>query len=64
MPVKSIVTIDKFKTSVSPKKQAYSSVKGIYPFKVRFKNLSYPGFSSNTVPGIGLAVIGSTFYIL
>jgi hypothetical protein len=64
MPVKSIVTIDKFKTSVNPKRQAYSSVKGVYPFRVRFESLNYPGFSSNTVPSIGLAVIGSTFYIL
>ena len=64
MPVKSIVTVDKIKTSISPKQQAYSSVKGVYPFKIRFESLNYPGFSSNTVASIGLAVIGSTFYIL
>ena len=54
MPVKKIVTIDTFKTSIQ----------GVYPFRVRFQNLSYPGFSSNTVAPIGLAVIGSTFLIL
>jgi hypothetical protein len=64
MPVKSITTIDKLNVSVTPTKQSYVSIKGIYPFKVRFKNLPYPGLSNNNAPGIGIAVIGSTFYIL
>jgi hypothetical protein len=64
MPVKSIVTIDKLRTSITPKKQVHSSIKGVYPFRVRFENLAYPGFSTNTSPGIGLAIIGSTFLIL
>ena len=64
MSVKSITTIDKLNVSVTPTKQSYSSVKGIYPFRVRFKSLPYPGFSNNNFPAIGIAVIGSTFYIL
>jgi hypothetical protein len=64
MPVKSVTLIDRLNVSVTPTKQSYASIKGIYPFKVRFENLPYPGFSSNNSPGIGIAVIGSTFYIL
>jgi len=64
MPVKNITTIDKLNVSVTPTKQSYASIKGIYPFKVSFKTLPYPGFSNNNFPGIGIAVIGSTFYIL
>ena len=64
MPVKNVTVLDKVNVLVTPTKQTYSSIKGIYPFKVSFKTLPYPGFSSNNVPGIGIAVIGSTFYIL
>jgi hypothetical protein len=64
MPVKNVTTLDKLKVSVTPTSQSYSSIKGIYPFRVSFKTLPYPGFSNSNVPGIGLAVIGSTFYIL
>lgn len=64
MPVQKITTLDKVKASVVRIEYPRSSVKGIYPFKVRFENLSYPGFSGNNSPGIGLAVIGSSFYIL
>jgi hypothetical protein len=64
MSVKKITKIDKLNIFVTPTRQSYSSVKGIYPFRVRFKSLPYPGFSSNNFPGIGIAIIGSTFYIL
>jgi hypothetical protein len=64
MPVQTITTLDKVKSSVVRVDYPKSSIKGIYPFRVRFENLPYPGFSSNNSPGIGLAVIGSTFLIL
>ena len=74
MPVQKVTTLEQFNSSVSqieyPKASlkrigtTLAEVKGIYPFKVRFQDLGYPGFSTNTTPGIGLAVIGSTFYIL
>lgn len=64
MPVKNVTTVDKLNVSVTPTKQSYASIKGIYPFKVSFKTLPYPGFSNTNSPGIGIAVIGSTFYIL
>lgn len=74
MPVQKVTTLEQFNSSVSqieyPKASLTSigvtlaEVKGVYPFKVRFQDLGYPGFSTNTTPGIGLAVIGSTFYIL
>ena len=74
MPVQKVTTLEQFNASVSqteyPKASlksigvTLSEVKGVYPFKVRFKDLGYPGFSNNNIPGIGLAVIGSTFYIL
>ncbi len=74
MPVEKVTTLEKFNSSVVQTKYSKASVKkigsytaeisGVYPFKVRFKDLGYPGFSTNTTPGIGIAVIGSTFYIL
>ncbi len=74
MPVEKVTTLEQFNASVVQTKYSKASVKrigsytaevrGVYPFKVRFKDLGYPGFSTNTLPGIGLAVIGSTFYIL
>jgi hypothetical protein len=74
MPVENITTLEISKVSIKPTKYTKVNIKrigttlaevqGIYPFKVRFKDLGYPGFSSNNTPGIGIAVIGSTFYIL
>jgi hypothetical protein len=74
MPVETISTLEKFNTSVVQTKYSKASVKkigsataeirGVYPFKVRFRDLGYPGYSSSNVPGIGIAIIGSTFYIL
>ena len=74
MPVQKVTTLEQFNSSVSQTEYSKASlttvgvtlaeVKGVYPFKVRFKDLGYPGFSNNNIPGIGLAVIGSTFYIL
>jgi hypothetical protein len=74
MPVETISTLEKFNTSVVQTKYSKASVKkigsataeirGVYPFKVRFRDIGYPGFSSSNVPGIGIAIIGSTFYIL
>jgi hypothetical protein len=74
MPVETVTTLQKFNSSVVQTKYSKASVKkigsataeirGVYPFKVSFKDLGYPGFSANNTPGIGLAVIGSTFYIL
>jgi hypothetical protein len=74
MPVQAVTTLEQFNSSVSQIKYPNASLKtigvtlaevqGVYPFKVRFQDLGYPGFSSVNVPGIGIAVIGSTFYIL
>ena len=64
MPVKSVVKIDKLTTSVKSTNYAQSSIKGVYPFRIKFQDLGYPGYSPSNVPGIGIAIIGSTFYIL
>jgi hypothetical protein len=64
MPVKNVTLVDRLNISVTPTKQSYASIKGIYPFRVSFKTLPYSGLSTNNAPGIGIAVIGSTFYIL
>jgi hypothetical protein len=74
MPVEKVTTLDRIKVSVTPKQYSKVNIRtigtitpeieGVYPFRVRFKDLGYPGFSTNTTPGIGIAVIGSTFYIL
>jgi hypothetical protein len=74
MPVQKVTTLEQFNASVSQTEYSKASLKrigttlaevqGVYPFKVRFQDLGYPGFSTNTTPGIGIAVIGSTFYIL
>jgi hypothetical protein len=74
MPVQKVTTLEQFNASVNQTEYPKASLKrigttlaevqGVYPFKVRFKDLGYPGFSTNTTPGIGIAVIGSTFYIL
>ena len=74
MPVQKVTTLDRVRTSVKQTNYSKTNIKrigatlteiqGIYPFKVRFTDLGYPGFSANLVPGIGIAVIGSTFYIL
>jgi len=41
-----------------------SQIKNILPFRVRFTNLNFGASSANSSPAIGIAVIGSTFYIL
>jgi hypothetical protein len=74
MPVQKVTTLEQFNASISQTEYPKASLKrigttlaevqGVYPFKVRFQDLGYPGFSTNTTPGIGIAVIGSTFYIL
>ena len=74
MPVEKVTTLEKFNASVVQTKYSKASVKkigsataeirGVYPFKVRFRDLGYPGYSSSNFPGIGIAIIGSTFYIL
>jgi hypothetical protein len=74
MPVEKVTTLEVVKVSVKPTEYTdinitrigttLAEVQGVYPFKVRFKDIGYPGFSSNNTPGIGIAVIGSTFYIL
>jgi hypothetical protein len=64
MSVKNVTLVDKLNVLVTPTKQSYASIKGIYPFRVSFKSLPYSGLSNNNAPGIGIAVIGSTFFIL
>lgn len=34
------------------------------PFRVRFTNITIPGYSSTNIPGIGLQIIGYNNYIL
>ena len=38
-------------------------IKGIYSFRVNFKSLGVPVGGTSSGAGIGIAVIGSTFYI-
>lgn len=74
MPVEKVTTLEVIKVSVKPTEYTdvnikrigttLAEVQGVYPFRVRFKDLGYPGFSTNTTPGIGIAIIGSTFLIL
>jgi hypothetical protein len=74
MPVEQITTLEIAKVSVKPTEYTnvnitrigttLAEVQGVYPFKVRFKDIGYPGIAANNSPGIGLAIIGSSFYIL
>ena len=74
MPVQKVTTLDRVRTSVKQTNYSKTNIKrigatlaeiqGIYPFKVRFTDIGYPGFSGSNFPPIGIAVIGSTFYIL
>lgn len=74
MPVEKVTTLERFDASIVQTKYSKASIKkigsttaeirGVYPFKIRFKDLGYPGFSGSNFPPIGIAVIGSTFYIL
>ena len=74
MPVQKVTTLEQFNSSISQTEYSKASlkaigvtlseVKGVYPFKIRFQDLGYPGFSPGNPAAIGIAVIGSTFYIL
>ena len=74
MPVEKVTTLEIAKVDIKPTEYTKVNIKrigttvseviGVYPFRVRFKDLGYPGFSPNNIPPIGIAVIGSTFYIL
>lgn len=39
-------------------------IKHTLPFRVRFTTITVPGYSSSTVPPIGIQVIGFSNYIL
>jgi len=54
-------TVNYSKSKVSTIGSFTADVKGVYPFRVRFKNI---GVSIPPSQGIGVAVIGSTFIIL
>jgi len=54
-------TVNYSKSKVSTIGSFTADVKGVYPFRVRFKNI---GVSIPPSEGIGIAVIGSTFIIL
>ena len=64
MPVKQITRKDYAKVTLRKIGSLTLQVEGIYPFRVRFESLPYPGISSGNAPAIGLAVIGTTFLIL
>lgn len=74
MPVEKVTAVDQLRLSITQTNYSVSKakrigyfipeVKGVYPFRVRFKDLGYPGFSNANYPGIGLAIIGSSFYVL
>jgi hypothetical protein len=74
MPVQKVTTLDPIRTSVKQTNYSKTNVKrigatlaeiqGIYPFKVRFTDIGYPGISGNNAPGIGIAIIGFNNYIL
>lgn len=54
-------TVNYSKAKVSTLGSFTAQVEGVYPFRVRFKNI---GVSVPPSQGIGIAVIGSTFIIL
>jgi hypothetical protein len=74
MPVQKVTTLEQFNASITQTEYSKASLKrigttiaevrGVYPFKVRFQDLGYPGFSNNNLPGIGLQIIGFSNYIL
>jgi hypothetical protein len=39
-------------------------INDVIPFRVRFTNVTVPGYNSNNIPGIGLQVIGYSNYII
>jgi len=52
------------KTNVRRIGTTVSEVNSILPFRVRFTNLEFGVSAANSTPGIGIMIIGSTFYIL
>lgn len=54
-------TVNYSKAKVSTLGSFTAQVEGVYPFRVRFKNI---GVSVPPSQGIGIAVVGSTFIIL
>jgi hypothetical protein len=47
-----------------PKNQRVVKINQVLPFRVKFTNIMVPGYSSSTVPPIGIALIGINNYIL
>lgn len=74
MPIQKVTTLEQFNSSISQTEYSKASLKtigvtlaevqGVYPFKVSFQNLGYPSYSPGNPAAIGIAIIGSTFYIL
>jgi len=40
------------------------SIKQVLPFRIKFSNITVPGYSAGDVPPIGIAIIGLNNYIL
>ena len=51
-------------SKIKPSRTGYSSVKQILPFRVKFSNITIPGYGPNSPAPIGIAVIGFNNYIL
>ena len=74
MPVSAIKKIDSHRVMITQKNYnkvkvkrigtTVAEVNSILPFRVRFTDLGYPGFSPNIGVPIGIAVIGLNNYIL
>jgi len=64
MERRSFVELETRKVDVKQVAITASQIKNILPFRVRFTNLNFGASSANSSPGIGVMVIGSSFYIL
>jgi hypothetical protein len=61
--VKNIQTSDYPIASIIDSKRTVS-IKQVLPFRIKFSNITVPGYSASNVPPIGIAIIGLNNYIL
>lgn len=61
---KAIKAVDYALIRMGLKKYPISRIEETVPFRVRFTNITVPGYGPNNIPGIGLQVIGYSNYIL
>jgi hypothetical protein len=59
-----ILNTDKHKTFKIKKSKQVVLIEQKLPFRIKFISVQVPGYSSNNVPPIGIAIIGFNDYIL